>query len=288
MNKSLHSLRITLLNIDHVHLDKRWNYDNVVSPFSRLYYIKSGRARVYHHDSVFELKAGHLYLIPSFTFSRYKCDHKMEQIYVHFLEEVGVGLSIYNLRSFQYEVKANSMSRQLFERLLLLNPNRSLSAEDPKVYDNRPSLNNFEARNNSVAARNFIETHGILQVLLSQFIEEKSPNQVHYKAGKITETLHYISENLQKELTVQHLAQRCHVNPDYFSRLFKEQTGIRPLRYLQNKRIERAQILISTTNHSLQEIADLVGLPNISYFSRVFSKLTSKSPATYRKEHWSV
>ena len=111
MNKSLHSLRITLLNIAHVHLDKRWNYDNVVSPFSRLYYIKSGRARVYHHDCVFELRAAHLYLIPSFTFTRYKCDSKMEQIYVHFLEEVGVGLSIYNLKSFQYEIKANTLSR---------------------------------------------------------------------------------------------------------------------------------------------------------------------------------
>jgi AraC-like DNA-binding protein len=214
----------------------------------------------------------------------------MEQIYVHFLEEVGVGLSIYNLRSFQYETNATSMTKQLCERLLQLNPNRSLAKEDPKTYENRPSLNNFETKNNSVPGNNFIESHGILQVLLSQFIDEKNigPNSVKYKGGKITETLYYISANLQQELTVQHLAQRCHINPDHFSRLFKEQTGILPLRYVQNKRIERAQILISTTNRSLQEIADLVGLPNISYFSRVFSKLTSKSPATYRKEHWSV
>lgn len=177
-----------------------------------------------------------------------------------------------------------------FERLLELNPNRSLSKEDPKTYDNRPTLKSFEAKNNSIPANHFIETTGILQVLLARFIEGKNTllNPVTYKAGKITETINYIGEHLHEELTVQQLASRCHINPDYFSRLFKEQTGIRPLEFLQNKRIERAQILLSTTNHSLQEIADMVGLPNASYFSRLFSKVTHKPPATYRREHWSV
>lgn len=290
MNKSLQALRITLLNIDHIHLDKSWNYDNVISPFSRLYYIKSGSARVYHHNQVFELKAGWLYLIPSFTYSRYKCDHEMEQLYVHFLEEVGAGLSIYNLRDFEYQVKADSLIGQLMERLLLLNPNRSLLKEDPKIYDNRHTLNFMEARNNTVPAHYYLETSGILKILMAQFIKDKGAgiSTSAYKGNKITDTLYYISEHLHKELTVQQLAERCHVNPDYFSRLFKEQTGIRPLQFLQNKRIERAQILLSTTDDSLQEIADKVGLPNISYFSRLFTKLTKKTAGAYRKEHWSV
>jgi AraC-like DNA-binding protein len=290
MNKSLQGLRITLLNIDHLYLDKNWDYDNIISPFSRLYYIKSGRARVYHHNQVFELKAGWLYLIPSFTYSRYTCDYKMEQLYVHFLEEVGAGLSIYNLRDFEYEVKADPLTTQLFERLLALNPNRSLPKEDPKVYDYRRSMNFMEARNNSLSAHDYLETSGILKVLLAQFIKDKGAGAEPsaYKANKITETLYYISEHLHKELTVQHLAERCHINADYFSRLFKEQTGIRPLQFLQNKRIERAQILLSTTDDTLQNIADKVGLPNISYFSRLFTKLIKKTASAYRKEHWSV
>jgi AraC-like DNA-binding protein len=60
------------------------------------------------------------------------------------------------------------------------------------------------------------------------------------------------------------------------------------LQFLQNKRIERAQILLSTTNDTLQNIADKVGLPNISYFSRLFTRLTNKTAGSYRKEHWSV
>ncbi|HZH94415.1 MAG TPA: hypothetical protein VEY06_00960, partial [Flavisolibacter sp.] len=196
MNKSLQGLRITLLNIDHLYLDKNWDYDNIISPFSRLYYIKSGRARVYHHNQIFELKAGWLYLIPSFTYSRYTCDYKMEQLYVHFLEEVGAGLSIYNLRDFEYEVKADPLTTQLFERLLALNPNRSLPKEDPKVYDYRRSMNFMEARNNSLSAHDYLETSGILKVLLAQFIKDKGAGAEPsaYKANKITETLYYISE----------------------------------------------------------------------------------------------
>jgi AraC-like DNA-binding protein len=290
MNKTLQSLRVTLLNIAHVQLDNRWDYDNIISPFSRMYYIKSGNARVYHHDQVFELVPGYLYLIPSFTYSHYKCDGEMEQIYVHFLEEVGTGLSIYDLENFVYQIPASMISQLLIDRLLELNPDRGLQREDPKVYDNNSSLNSFMAKNNNLLSSQYIETHGILQMLLGQFIDDTitTANPVRSKGGKIPEVLEYINMHLQDGLTVEHLAERCHINPDYFSRLFKEHTGIRPLQYIQNKRIERARLLLLTTSHSMQKIADMVGLHNISYFNRLFLKLTQKTPLAYRKELWSI
>jgi YesN/AraC family two-component response regulator len=287
MNTSLQSLKTTLLNIDHVHLNSKWNYDNVISPFSRLYLIKSGHAIVHHHERIFHLKPGYLYLIPSFTYSRYKCTKYIEQVYAHFLEEVGSGLSIYNIKTFQYEVKANALAKQLFNRLLQLNPNRSLLQDNPKVYDNISSLKSFDEKNNSQASSDYLETNGILQILLSQFIEEK--NVIYHPASnKVTEILHYISEHLSETLTVDSLAKRCHINTDYFSRLFKQQTGVRPVKYIQQKRIERAKILLATTNHSMQTIADMIGLPNISYFSRLFLKHTDKAPGAYKKEYWSI
>jgi AraC-like DNA-binding protein len=290
VNYSLQSLRITLLNIDHVHLDRQWDYRDVISPFSRLYYIKSGTARVHHHEQVFDLKTGYLYLIPSFTYSSYKCDNEMEQIYVHFLEEAGSGLSIFNICSFRYEMPANDLDKQLFGRLLYINPNRSLTRNDPKTYEYHPTLKSYEAKNNSMPAAHYMETNAILQFLLSKFVEAKRTvfNSTGYQAHKITETLHYISANLQNKITVEQLAAKCYFNPDYFSRLFKEQTGIRPIQYIQSKRIERAQVLLTTTNYTLQAIADMVGLGNISYFNRLFTKLTNKTPAIYRKENLSI
>jgi AraC-like DNA-binding protein len=214
----------------------------------------------------------------------------MEQIYVHFLNEAGSGLSIYNLCNFHYQVPATELEKQLFERLLHINPGRSLIRNDPKTYDSYPTLESFEAKNNSLPAAHYLETNAIIQFLLSRFVEAKRAvfNETDYKGNKITETLHYISANLQNALTVKQLAARCFINSDYFSRLFKEQTGIRPVQYIQNKRIERAQVLLTTTNYTLQEVADMTGLGNVSYFSRLFTKLTKKTPAVYRKERWSI
>ena len=289
MNRSLQSLKITLLNIGKVHLDSKWNFDDVISPFSRLYLIKGGYGVVHHNDEVFHLKPGYLYLIPSFTYSSYKCPEYLEQVYVHFLEEVGSGLSVYNIKSFQYEVKASALAKQLFKRLLYINTNRHLLQNDPKTYENASTLKSFEEKNSSQSSGNYMETNGILQMLLSQFIEEKSPTlPLSNKTNKITEALFYISEHLSDALTVDDLAKRCHLNTDYFSRLFKEQTGLRPIDYIQQKRIERAKVLLTTTNRSMQEIADMVGLSNISYFSRLFSKLSNKTPGAYRKEYWTI
>ena len=74
MQKYLQLLKLNLLNIGFASLDDSWDFDNVFSPFSRLYYITSGTAKVYHNNQVFHLKPNHMYLIPSNTYSRYKCD----------------------------------------------------------------------------------------------------------------------------------------------------------------------------------------------------------------------
>jgi AraC-like DNA-binding protein len=290
MNTSLQTLKITLLNVGHAHLNRNWNYNNVVSPFSRLYFIRNGKGVVRHHNCVFPLLPGYIYLIPSFTDSHYKCDHSLEQYYLHFLEEVGSGLSIYNIKSFRYEAKASPIVRKLLHRLLEINPQRSLSGNDPKSYENAPSLKKFQELNDQQASSTFIETNGIIQILLSQFMEEKKPlsSAADYNKNKITESIYFLSERLSSPLSVEQLAQRCHMNTDYFSRLFKECTGIRPAAYIQQKRIERAQILLTTTNFTMQEIADMVGLSNISYFSRLFLKLSKKTPGSYRKEYWSI
>jgi AraC-like DNA-binding protein len=214
----------------------------------------------------------------------------MEQVYIHFLEEAGSGLSVFMLYDFHYQVPATGLDKQLIERLLLLNPNRSLARNDPKTYENHPTLKSFEALNNNMPPAHYLETTSILQMLLSRFVVASKTvfNRTDYRANKITETLHYISANLQNDLTVKQLAARCFINADYFSRLFKEQTGLRPVQYIQNKRIERAQVLLTTTNYTLQEVADMTGLGNISYFSRLFARRTHTTPALYRKEHWNI
>lgn len=96
--------------------------------------------------------------------------------------------------------------------------------------------------------------------------------------------LNHIHENLHKNLTVKQLADFCHLNTDYFSRVFNENFGMRPNKYIQSKRIERAQLLLHSTNKSIKQIAEKVGLENLSYFTRIFKNHTGKTPGIFREE----
>ena len=60
---------------------------------------------------------------------------------------------------------------------------------------------------------------------------------------------------------------------------------MRPIKYIQSKRIQRAQLLLSTTFDSLTEIAEKVGLDNMSYFIRTFKKFTEKHPVISEKKN---
>jgi len=287
MHKALQSIKLTLLNIAYAQLDSSWDYDNVISPFSRLYYITKGKATVYHSNQTFNLRPGFVYLIPSYTYSRYSCDEYLEQYYISFLEELNNGQSIYNVKHFVYETKATEDDVRYFKRLLTLNPNRGLVNDDPKVYDNRPYLSNVEKRNEELSTPHFMETQALLQLLLSRFVQDANIVQSNMKTD-FNDVLNYIGEHLNETLTVRQLAEFCHLSPDHFSRMFQKKFGMRPSRYLQTKRIERAQLLLLTTNNSLSEIAHKIGMDNLSYFSRIFKKLTGKTPGDFRKERPNV
>ncbi|MCM4163692.1 MULTISPECIES: AraC family transcriptional regulator [unclassified Arenibacter] len=284
MSKILQSLKLALLNVGYAKLGPLWDYDDVISPFVRLYYITKGNAMIYHSNEAIELKPGHIYLIPSYTFGRYKCDVYHEQYYICCLEELKNGYSIFNYGNFIYELEANPMDLYYFKRLLEINPNRQLENYNPKVYDNRPTLMDFERKNEESSPTAYMETHAILGILLSRFIQNTKSKSLNSNEKKeFGMVLNYIHENLHENLSIKRLADFCHLNTDYFSRVFNENFGMRPNKYIQSKRIERAQLLLLSTNNSLKQIAEKVGLENVSYFTRIFKSHTGKTPGAFRE-----
>ncbi|MFN8206566.1 MAG: AraC family transcriptional regulator [Bacteroidales bacterium] len=93
----------------------------------------------------------------------------------------------------------------------------------------------------------------------------------------------YIQGNLDKKLSLNELASLIYLNPEYFSRLFKQVMGVKPNEYITRKRIEKAQVLLITSGLSLAEIAVQVGIPNISYFFTCFKKHTQVSPEEFKR-----
>ncbi|MDP2525068.1 MAG: AraC family transcriptional regulator [Maribacter dokdonensis] len=284
MLQLLQSLKISLLHTGYAKLDTAWNFDNVISPFTRLCYVTKGSATLYHNNRTYTLKEGHMYLIPSYVYNTYKCENYHEQFYISFFEEIRPGLSIYNLRSFRYEVPLKEGDHLFFERLTQMYPKRKIVNSDPKAYSHKPQkLLQFNKDNAQMNTQRYLETQGILTILLSRFIENEPATNANVSTGRLNDVLVYIAEHLNQSLEVQDLAKKYHMSTDHFSRLFLQQFNMRPLKYIQTKRIERAQLLLWTTNHSLEEIAHKIGMENFSYFSRTFKKITGTTPGKYRK-----
>ncbi|WP_020526677.1 AraC family transcriptional regulator [Flexithrix dorotheae] len=290
MHKSHNSLNIQLLHTDFSELNDSWNYDNVFSPFSRIYLITKGEGWVWHSNKKYCLKPNHLYLIPKFTLSRYRCDQYLSQFYIHFLSEPDDKPEVFEAFSFQYEVEASPLDYELFDRLLKLNPEKNLKATNPKDYDNRSNLLSFNQPYETQNPQGFLESKGILLQLFSRFIVNSSPEKekdikLNHKIGS---TVSHIHKNLKEKLTVEELAERVFLSPDYFSKCFMEVMGIRPIDYINNKRLERAQLLLTTTGKSMQEIAEEIGIPNLSYFSRLFKRKFGIPPARFRTQKWAI
>lgn len=94
---------------------------------------------------------------------------------------------------------------------------------------------------------------------------------------------HYIDAHYAEDLSLDTLAELAHLNKYYFVHSFTSAFGISPISYLQEKRIQAGCELLTTTDHSIGEIARLTGFSSQSYFSQCFFKYCGMSAGKYRK-----
>ncbi|WP_239619041.1 response regulator transcription factor [Cohnella mopanensis] len=91
----------------------------------------------------------------------------------------------------------------------------------------------------------------------------------------------YIKEFCSSELTLNLVSEKYHINPIYFSRIFKTYTGESFNSYITRIRMEEAKHLLETTSLRQQEISEIVGYEDPKYFSKVFKKFFGISPSQY-------
>ena len=114
-------------------------------------------------------------------------------------------------------------------------------------------------------------------------VSEKSSSEAGVlDTFKLQQIKDYIEENLAEELTNAHLAALVPMSEFHFARTFKTLVGEPPHRYILQRRIERAKILLKVTKFSGAEIAYQVGFSNPSHFTAQFRKLLGVTPKIYR------
>lgn len=91
-----------------------------------------------------------------------------------------------------------------------------------------------------------------------------------------------LNQNYNKPWTISTMAGLCNLSDSYFSHYFKEKTGISPMKYLTDLRMEKAKFLLSESDMPVSSIATSLGYNDVLYFSRIFKKNIGESPTVYR------
>jgi two-component system response regulator YesN len=92
----------------------------------------------------------------------------------------------------------------------------------------------------------------------------------------------YMESHFNEEISLGDVAEQVNLNPSYLSHLLKKEYGKGYSEYLIDLRIEKAKVLITTTDYKIYEIGQLVGYSNMFYFTRIFKRKTGLTPSDYK------
>jgi transcriptional regulator GlxA family with amidase domain len=95
-------------------------------------------------------------------------------------------------------------------------------------------------------------------------------------------TEEFIELNIGSPLKVSDLASHAHLSLFHFCRLIRAQTGMTPKMLLTTIRMDRARLLLGTTDLGVKQVAASVGI-HLSTFERRFRDFCGRSPAEYRR-----
>lgn len=119
--------------------------------------------------------------------------------------------------------------------------------------------------------------------LFNSDVMDEILNYAHVKDKRIFEALTYMVSNIKRKITVGELSRRSGLCNEEFSRVFKKNTGISPLKLHRKLRLLLAKRLLLDENCFLYEVSDLCGFDNYISFSLAFKKEYGESPSSYRK-----
>lgn len=99
----------------------------------------------------------------------------------------------------------------------------------------------------------------------------------------IRNVINYISQHLGEGLSLSVIAEYYQKNPSYLSARFRKETGCSLTDYIRGERIRASLSYMNITELTITEIADKVGIPDFSYFTRLFVRQIGCTPSEYRK-----
>jgi AraC-like DNA-binding protein len=259
---SINEFIFSILHADYTVITKEWNcHYQRCDPFSRLYLIDKGKAEIEKSNTKHTLSKGNIYLLPEKLFFKHLNSPGAGHYWIHLITRNNIGLSIFDLFDTHWSIPVNDYKNaaENTKKIISLFPDKSAAAT--------------------------LEKQAAIRALLALFIKEPEKDLKDKNTDELNRlhtTLSFIEDNLTKPISVEDISEIAHLHPNYFSNLFRQHFGIPPMKYVLQKRIEKAQILLCSTEKPVKNIAIETGFNDPCYFTRFFSKHTGMTPIQYR------
>jgi AraC-like DNA-binding protein len=261
-----------------------WKSQHMSFPYWRLYWNRSGRARVVYNKTIY-LEPDRILLIPPNT---------------PFASDIH-GTSVapdqpYSLkggrvesREMEDEMVKNSTVLHMFIHFTLGHPFDTISP-DIFVFEMTPNQEELIASitQQLIAGQVRFEQTGSLELysLLFSLLHQLPSNVWKNRNldGRIISGIRHMEKNIQEiDIRNSTLAALGGMSVNAYARLFKEQTGYSPRKYLLRMRVEKASNLLHHSDLSIDQIASACGFSDRYYFTRIFTRTINVSPGIYRK-----
>jgi AraC-like DNA-binding protein len=240
-------------------LDDEWTANDVKSPFTRIYYIKSGTGYLCCKNKKIKMCGGNVYIIPAetvFSYSGIKGEN-MEKVFFHIA----------------------SSTDEYIDPLAELNEIYSMKTEKDVIgnlfnlYKNNDLLSNLKIKN-------------ILYKTVIDLYEQYNLKFVvkNYSTA-VNKAIEFIKENLNAWLTLTEISENVMVNPNTLRKIFKDETGFTVCAYIDMLLINKAKWLLIHSKNSIREISEELGYSDQFYFSKRFKQLENKTPMQFRKDN---
>jgi AraC-like DNA-binding protein len=122
-----------------------------------------------------------------------------------------------------------------------------------------------------------------LDVFLFAVLRELEARPAVEENKGVTLARKFINDNISRSISLDDMASAAHISKFHFARIFKEQTGVAPMRFLRQCRVEAARQLLVNSTLALKDIADRAGFADENHLSRHIRRSFGLPPATLRK-----
>lgn len=262
MTQTLQRLNCKLLYISASKYEGDWQSNPHLHPFSELIYITSGHGFFLLDSKRYPIGPHDLLIIPPHT------EHTEQSFEENPLEYLVLGI----------------------EGIEFLNPDNPTCHLLYNYEDNPSFLMQLhflleEAQTERDGYQQICQN--VLEILVLMILRHQQVIPTSVSNAKMTKECsiikRYLDSHFSESIQLDTLAHMAHMNKYYLVHAFTRYTGVSPMNYLIQKRLQTSEDLLVTTNYSIAQIASLVGFSSQSYFSQVFRKEYHMTPNEYRK-----